>query len=104
MRLNSTRCLPKSCLTLYYAVAWEGKYQVAMELADRAAELDPTFFFTPFMKGWIHLETGNVTAAIPELQRRRDRIPSMGCRLARVCLWGVGRPCRSHGGHRRNES
>jgi adenylate cyclase len=60
---------PSILLDHILAVAWDGKYQVAMDLADKAAELDPTFFFTPFMKGWIHLETGSANAAIPELRQ-----------------------------------
>ena len=60
---------PPILLDLILAVTWDGKYQPATELADKAAELNPTFFFTSFMKGSIHLETGNANAAIPELQR-----------------------------------
>jgi TolB-like protein len=95
---------PSILLDHILAVAWDGKYQVAMELADKAAELDPTFFFTPFMKGWIHLETGNVTAAIPELQRANTGDSPPWSEAWRVCVWGVGRPLGGHGGYRRNES
>src|SRR5262249_6217449 len=63
---------PQILIDLTVPVAWDDKYQAAMQLADKAAELDPTFFFTHFAKGWINLEAGNVTAAIPELQKAAD--------------------------------
>ena len=39
-----------------------------MEQARRAADLDSTFFFPPFMPGWIDLEQGNAKDAIPYLR------------------------------------
>ena len=40
------------------AFAWQGKFQEARELARRAADLDPTYFFPPFMEGWIEIQAG----------------------------------------------
>lgn len=60
---------PQILLDLASTLAWEGKYQRGMELVDKAAELDATLSMTHFEKGWIHLAEGNITAAIPELQR-----------------------------------
>ena len=51
------------------AFAWQGQYQAAKELSRRAANLDPTFFFPPFMDGWIDIQAGKVSDAIPQLQR-----------------------------------
>jgi serine/threonine-protein kinase len=51
------------------AYAWQGNFQAAKEQVKRAADLDPTFFFAPQTYGWIDLETGKPTAAIPEFQK-----------------------------------
>ena len=53
------------------AFAWQGKYQAAKELARRAANLDPTFFFPPFMDGWIDIQAGKVNDAIPHFQKAK---------------------------------
>jgi serine/threonine protein kinase/tetratricopeptide (TPR) repeat protein len=53
------------------AFAWQGKYQAARELAGRAANLDPTFFFPPFMDGWIDIQEGKVNDAIPHLLKAK---------------------------------
>ena len=41
------------------------------ELARRAANLDPTFFFPPFMDGWIDIQAGKVADAIPHFQKAK---------------------------------
>ena len=41
----------------------------ANELTDRAAQLDPSFFFPVMVKGWIKLESGNAREAIPFLKK-----------------------------------
>ena len=41
----------------------------ARELARRAGELDPSYFFPVMMLGWIELQVGNYRAAIPHLER-----------------------------------
>ncbi|MBV8362290.1 MAG: hypothetical protein JO189_30800 [Deltaproteobacteria bacterium] len=66
---------PQILLDNIFALVWEGKYRPAMELADKAADLDPAFFMTQFAKGWIHIAAGNVKAAIPDLQKA-DKIES----------------------------
>ena len=43
------------------ALAWKGKYSEAKDLARRGANLDPTFFFPPFMEGWLEIQTGKVS-------------------------------------------
>jgi tetratricopeptide (TPR) repeat protein len=44
-------------------------FAAARELARRAGELDPTFFFPVMLEGWINLEAGNYREAIPALRR-----------------------------------
>ncbi len=51
-----------------FAFAWKGDYPGALEQARRAADLDSTFFFSPFMLGWIDLEQGKAKDAIPYLR------------------------------------
>ncbi|HEX9166399.1 MAG TPA: protein kinase [Gemmatimonadales bacterium] len=41
----------------------------ARELARRAGELDPSYFFPVSMLGWIELQVGNYSAAIPHFER-----------------------------------
>jgi serine/threonine-protein kinase len=41
----------------------------AREMARRAGELDPAFFFPVMMEGWIELEAGRYREAIPPLAR-----------------------------------
>jgi tetratricopeptide (TPR) repeat protein len=53
------------------AFAWQGKYQEAKDLARKAANLDPTFFFPPFMEGWMEIQAGKVHDAIPQFQKAR---------------------------------
>ncbi len=53
------------------AVAWQSRYAAARDLARKAANLDPTFFFAPFMDGWIDIQEGKVNEAIPHLQKAR---------------------------------
>ncbi len=48
---------------------WRGDYQRAREQANRAAELDPTFFFPLWADGWIYLEQGKTREAIPKFQK-----------------------------------
>jgi len=37
----------------------------------RAADLDPTYFFSPFEDGWIDLQQGNVRDAIPKFRKAK---------------------------------
>jgi tetratricopeptide (TPR) repeat protein len=50
---------------------YQGSYQAAKEQARRAAELDPTFFFPPLIEGWVDIERGKFTDAIPSLKRAK---------------------------------
>ncbi len=52
--------------TLLYA----GKGAMALELARKAAELDPTFFFPPLTEGILALQTGHYREAIPNSSGR----------------------------------
>jgi tetratricopeptide (TPR) repeat protein len=51
------------------AFAWQGKFQEAKGLARKAANLDPTYFFPPFMEGWMEIQAGSVKDAIPLFQK-----------------------------------
>jgi tetratricopeptide (TPR) repeat protein len=51
--------------TLLYA----GKGPMTLELARKAAELDPTFFFPPTTEGILALQTGNYREAIAKFER-----------------------------------
>lgn len=53
------------------ALAWQGKYQAAMEEAKRASDLDPAFFFPYWGYGWIDIQAGKISAAIPHLQKAK---------------------------------
>jgi TolB-like protein len=53
------------------ALAWQGDYPGAKELARKAGNLDPTFFFPPFMDGWIDIQAGNVADSIPQFQKAK---------------------------------
>ena len=53
------------------ALAWDRQYPAAMELVKRAASLDPTFFFAPFEAGWIAIQEGKTSDAIPEFRKAK---------------------------------
>ena len=56
-------------LDTIYALAWQGKYQAAIEQTNRARDIDPAFFAPPFIIGWIDIQAGKLSDAIPELQK-----------------------------------
>jgi adenylate cyclase len=60
---------PQILLDAIFALAWQGKYQAAMDLVNRALDLDQTLFFSHFGHGWIDIEAGKIKAAVPELQK-----------------------------------
>jgi TolB-like protein/Tfp pilus assembly protein PilF len=53
------------------AVAWQGKFQEARDLARKGANLDPTYFFPPYMEGWTEIQAGKVRDAIPLLEKAK---------------------------------
>jgi TolB-like protein/class 3 adenylate cyclase/Tfp pilus assembly protein PilF len=52
-----------------WALAWKGKYDAAKAQARKALDLDPTNYFAQFMIGWIDLDAGKFSDAIPELEK-----------------------------------
>jgi tetratricopeptide (TPR) repeat protein len=52
-------------------VLYAGKAAMARELARKAAELDPTFFFPPATGGLLALQTGDYAEAIAEFEHSR---------------------------------
>ena len=73
--------------TLLYA----GKAAMALELARKAAELDPTFFFPLASEGILALQTGDYREAIAKFERSRTLgCPAIHNRLSGVRAWHVG--------------
>ena len=62
---------PQIPIDALIAFTWKGQYPEAKELARRAAELDPTFFFSPFMDGWIDVQAGKFADSIPQFQKAK---------------------------------
>ncbi len=60
---------PQVLLDTTWALAYQGKYKAATEQANRARDLDPAFFGPPFQIGWIDIQAGKFSDAIPELQK-----------------------------------
>jgi serine/threonine-protein kinase len=60
---------PQILIDNIFGYAWQGKYQGAREQARRASDLDPAFFFPQMAYGWIDIEAGKISDAIPELQK-----------------------------------
>jgi len=60
---------PQVLIDAAMAFIFKRDFVTAREMARRAGELDPTFFFPLMTDGWIDLETGNYRDAIPVLER-----------------------------------
>ncbi len=60
--------IPADALAAY---SWQGKFQEAKDLARKAANLDPTYFFPPYMEGWNEIQAGRVKDAIPFLEKAK---------------------------------
>ena len=60
---------PQIPLDNTFAYIWKGDFQAAREEVKRATDLDPSLFLGPFGNGWIDLESGKITSAIPEFQK-----------------------------------
>src|SRR5262249_41405504 len=58
---------PQILLDLSIPLIWQGKYLAAMNEAAKASDLDPAAF-VKFDRGWIDLEAGKISSAIPELE------------------------------------
>ncbi len=63
---------PQIPIDAIFAYTWQGEYAQAKQLVERAAYLDPEFFFVPWSYGWIELQAGNVVEAIQHLERARS--------------------------------
>jgi len=62
---------PQILIDAIFAPAWQGDYAAAREHIRRAAEIDPTFFFPSSAYGWIDIEAGKVSEAIPHLEKAK---------------------------------
>jgi serine/threonine-protein kinase len=58
---------PQVLIDATMALLFRRDFPAAREMTRRAGELDPTYFFPVMMEGWIDLEEGNYTEAIPAL-------------------------------------
>jgi adenylate cyclase len=52
-----------------WPLAWQGKYDAAKAQARIALDLDPTNYLAQFLIGWVDLEAGKFSDAIPELEK-----------------------------------
>jgi TolB-like protein/tRNA A-37 threonylcarbamoyl transferase component Bud32/Flp pilus assembly protein TadD len=52
-------------------LAYQGQYKAARALVKRAADLDPTFFFAPWVDGYIDIQEGIVRDAIPQFRKAK---------------------------------
>jgi serine/threonine-protein kinase len=62
---------PQILIDGVWTFLYAGKAAPAMELARKAAELDPTFFFPTTLEGVLALQTGNFGGAIAKLEQSR---------------------------------
>ncbi|MEJ2205665.1 MAG: hypothetical protein P8170_16325, partial [Gemmatimonadota bacterium] len=62
---------PQIPLDAVMAVCWSGDHEAARDLARRAADLDPTYFFPGWSLGWIDIQEGKIDDAIPHFQRSK---------------------------------
>ena len=52
-------------------LAWQRKFQIAKAEARRASDLDPSYYFPYWASGWIDIQAGKTSDAIPELQKSK---------------------------------
>jgi adenylate cyclase len=62
---------PEIVLGATTPLTWQKKYAAAKEQCRNSLELDPNSFFTQWTLGWIDLEAGKFSEAIPELEKAR---------------------------------
>jgi len=62
---------PQIPIDALFAPAWQGDFAAAREQARRSAEIDPTYFFPHSAYGWIDIEAGKVSEAIPHLEKAK---------------------------------
>jgi len=51
------------------ALMFQGNVAAAKAQASRASELDPSYFFPPMIQGWVDINAGNSSSAIPWLRK-----------------------------------
>lgn len=62
---------PQILLDTLVSFMFKGDYPAAKDLARRAAQLDPSYFFPDFELGWIELEAGRFREAIAPLTKSK---------------------------------
>ena len=80
-------------MDMVITLTWQGKYEAAKDLYRKALDLDPANDYAQWATGWIDIEAGKITDAIPELQKANAMVESpRWLRMARVRLCSVRRP------------
>ena len=60
---------PQVFIDAIFAPTWQNDYAAARKQVQRAAQLDPDFFFVPFSIGWIDIQAGKPGQAIPAFRK-----------------------------------
>ena len=83
---------PQIPVDAVFTLAWKGDYAAAIELARRAADLDPTNFLLHSCSGGSISNKGKSETPSRNCEiAAAMQAPSVRCRLARVRLWRVRR-------------
>jgi TolB-like protein/Tfp pilus assembly protein PilF len=85
---------PQILIDATVPLLFEGDVARVRELADRSAELDPTFFFPDASRGWADLVSGKYADAIEALKKAKalDAPPFVTAWLAYACARAGDRP------------
>jgi len=62
---------PQIPLDAAIAFMFRRDFSAARELARKSAELDPTFFFAPYVDGWIDIDAGDPAKGLPALKKAK---------------------------------
>jgi serine/threonine protein kinase/tetratricopeptide (TPR) repeat protein len=62
---------PQIPIDALFAWTWKGDYEAAKTQARKSSELDPTYFFGPLAEGWIDIQAGKLSEAIPHLRKAK---------------------------------
>ena len=63
-------------MDMVFTLTYQGKYEAAKDLSRKALDLDPTNYWAPWGTGWADIQAGEISDAIPELQRANAMVES----------------------------
>ena len=66
------------------AYMFSADYQTARDLGRKAEALDPTYFLSVMLEGWVDIQEGKYKEAIPFFERARAWAPRLSS--ARSCI------------------